>query len=310
MRIWLDGTPVAAGSGGIKRYTEELREALEACFPEHEFALAMPKPGRWWSARLPLALKSAKVSLFHGTDFAVPYWQVCPSVMTIHDLSPWKREPWNEASARVRKRTPWLVRLKRATMIVAPTEAVRREVVEYFRIRPDRVAAVHLAASSRFQPGAAPQPAGRYFLCAGAGTRKNFAMVQALGAQLGIEVRVTGGGIPEDDLPAAYAGALATLVPSFYEGFGLPVLEAMQCGTPVIASRDAALREVSGGAAWHVDAGDERAWLEAMSAISSDDARRKEMGAAGLRRARAFSWERTARGTWDVYMEAMRRHVR
>jgi glycosyltransferase involved in cell wall biosynthesis len=310
MKIWLDGTPVAEGSGGIRRYTQELREALQTCFPEHEFSLAIPEPGRWWSVRLPRAIQSANVDLFHGTDFAVPYVRLCASVMTIHDLSPWKPAVWNETSPRVRRRTPWLLRLKRATMILTPTEAVRREVIDFFRVEPDRVAAVHLAANARFRPMEAAPPRAAYFLCCGSGKRKNFPMAERLGVELGIPVRVTGGGVAEEDLPALYGGAIAVLVPSFYEGFGLPLLEAMQCGAPVIASSDPALREVAGGAAWHLDASDERGWREAMMAIAAGGARRAQLAAAGLRRARDFGWERTARGTWAVYEEALQRHGR
>jgi glycosyltransferase involved in cell wall biosynthesis len=310
MTIWLDGTPVAEGAGGIRRYTEELFSALCASLPEHEFSLSFPQPGRWWSIGLPRAIKSAHVGLFHGTDFAVPYLSVCPSVMTIHDLSPWKDEPWNETSPRVRRRTPWLIRLQRATMIITPTEAVRREVIGHFRVSADRVTAVPLAADARFRPVPVRTATERYFLCCGSGKRKNFDMVERLGAELGIAVRVTGGGVPDEDLPSLYAGAVAVLVPSFYEGFGLPVVEAMQCGAPVIASTDAALREVSGGAAWHVGVSDERGWHEAMSALAGSGDRRGQLMEAGLRRARDFSWESTARGTWAVYEEALRRHGR
>ena len=109
------------------------------------------------------------------------------------------------------------------------------------------------------------------------------------------------GEVAEEELARLYSGAHALLVPSHYEGFGLPVLEAMQCGTPVIASRDPALLEVSGGAALHPSTPEE--WVAAMRAVRRDRAR---YAAAGLRRAAEFSWRRTARMTWEVYGDALR----
>jgi glycosyltransferase involved in cell wall biosynthesis len=107
------------------------------------------------------------------------------------------------------------------------------------------------------------------------------------------------GEVPEQDLPALYSGALAFVYLSLYEGFGLPVLEAMQCGATVIASRDPAIMEVSGGAALHVDATDVQSLIEIMRARP---VRREE----SLKRAASFSWSITARKTREVYDAAAR----
>jgi glycosyltransferase involved in cell wall biosynthesis len=107
------------------------------------------------------------------------------------------------------------------------------------------------------------------------------------------------GAVPEEDLPALYSSAIAFVYPSLYEGFGLPVLEAMQCGATVITSRDPAIMEVSDGAAVHVDSTDVRALAEAMRARP---VRREE----SLKRAAEFSWSKTARKTREVYDVATR----
>jgi alpha-1,3-rhamnosyl/mannosyltransferase len=112
------------------------------------------------------------------------------------------------------------------------------------------------------------------------------------------------GEVNEEELSRLYAGAAALVFPSLYEGFGLPLLEAMQSGTPVIASRDPALVEVAGTAAVHVDPLDPGAWTRAMLEALRDGSRLRE---AGLRRAGEFSWESTARTMRDVYHEAARR---
>jgi glycosyltransferase involved in cell wall biosynthesis len=104
-----------------------------------------------------------------------------------------------------------------------------------------------------------------------------------------------------------YSGAIAFVYPSWYEGFGLPVLEAMQCGACVITSNDASLREVSGEAAFHVPAADGSALAATMRMVLETPELREMMRARAIKRAALFSWERTARLTREVYVEALRR---
>jgi alpha-1,3-rhamnosyl/mannosyltransferase len=113
------------------------------------------------------------------------------------------------------------------------------------------------------------------------------------------------GEIPEEELPELYAGALAFVYPSRYEGFGLPVLEAMQCGLCVITSRDPAIGEVAGDAT--VRAATERELVQAMQRAVEDPTWRAAWRDRALRRAADFSWARTARLTHAVYEEAHRR---
>ena len=111
------------------------------------------------------------------------------------------------------------------------------------------------------------------------------------------------GEVPDSDLPGLYSGALACVYPSLYEGFGLPVLEAMQCGALVITSRDPAILEVSGDAALHVDAEDTAALAEAMRAVAANSGGFDEVRQRALARAAQFSWQKTARLTREVYDE-------
>jgi glycosyltransferase involved in cell wall biosynthesis len=114
------------------------------------------------------------------------------------------------------------------------------------------------------------------------------------------------GAVAEEELAPLYSGAIAVVYPSLYEGFGLPVLEAMQCGAVVITSRDPAITEVAEGAAIQVDALDTKALAAAMEAVVRAPESFAELRARALRHAAEFSWERTARKTREVYVAAIR----
>jgi len=114
------------------------------------------------------------------------------------------------------------------------------------------------------------------------------------------------GYVPEKDLPALYSGAICFVYPSFFEGFGLPVLEAMQCGTPVIAGNRTSLPEVTGEAAQLFDPFDSGALAEAIGRVVDNPGYREELRVKGLERARAFSWTTTAKLTLQAYEEALR----
>ena len=341
MRVALDATPLTLSSGGLHRYTSELSMALAAEFPEDAFLLAsdrafpMPPcalpnltaaPGpsnaidrRWWSWGLNGMLGRERIDVFHGTNFEVPYRRLLPSVLTLHDLSPWRGFP---CSRRVRLRTPLLLRLGIATMVITPTEAVRREAIERFGLRPERVAAVPEAASPALQRVETPA-ASPYFLYVGAaGPRKNVETIleawREVRKQHAVDLVLVGdfptdcgtrvlAGVDDARLAELYSGALALLYPSLYEGFGLPALEAMQCGAAVFTSWDPAIAEVCGDAALRIGACDAGGWAEALKAACERPEWIEEMRTRSLERARAFSWRATARRTREVYEEARRR---
>jgi glycosyltransferase involved in cell wall biosynthesis len=350
MRVALDATPLTVPTGGVTRYLVELRQALEAAFPADDYQFlsdqpvprrldwpahwTTPEPGsfssKWWLLGLPLTLRRSRTDVFHGTDFSVPYWRTCPSVLSLHDLSPWRDAGWHIGADRVRQRTPWLLRLGRASMVLTLSEAIRREAIDRFALRPERVVAVPLAADARFVPRPRDPAVEPYFLYVGTlEPRKNLPFLveawrevwrrhriplvlagrrredgPAFGPEEGLRLL---GAVGEAELPGLYANALAVVYPTLYEGFGLPILEAMQSGAAVLTSRDPAVTEVAGGAAWQGEATDRGAWVEAMAACVLHPERVMGWREAGLRRAAEFSWARTARETHAVYEEAVRR---
>jgi glycosyltransferase involved in cell wall biosynthesis len=130
--------------------------------------------------------------------------------------------------------------------------------------------------------------------------REIFARLQTLGLEQ--DVLFTGF-VPDDDLPTLYSCAEGFVFPSLYEGFGLPVLEAMACGTPVISSNTSSLPEVTGDAAQLVAPDDVRGWAEAITRLAQDAALRAELRERGLRRASRFTWQAAARQTRELYRE-------
>jgi glycosyltransferase involved in cell wall biosynthesis len=351
MRIVLESTALSLSSGGLARYTAELSLALARCFPADEFFLVsdqqfrMPEGSpanlkrgggprnlmerRWWMWGLPRELERLRADVVHGPDFAVPYIPRRPSVLTLHDLSPWLDPSWHRGAGRVRRRTPLLLELGIATMIVTPGEGVRKQVIDRFRVRPDRVVAVPEAAAPWFRPVPRAVAAGAetpYFLFVGTlEPRKNLPVLieawREVRRRHTVDLVLAGrrradapsipnepglklaGEVPDAELPQLYSGALAFVYPSQYEGFGLPVLEAMQCGACVIASH--AVQEAGGDAVLYADSAAEIA-SAMIGAIEQPDltARYREKA---LARAAEFSWERTARTTYAVYQEALRR---
>jgi glycosyltransferase involved in cell wall biosynthesis len=214
-------------------------------------------------------------------------------------------------------------------MVITPTESVRRAAIDRFQIEPDRIVAVPLAASDHFRPVSAPPVGTPYFLFVGTlEPRKNVArLIEAwreVRKNVNVDLVIVGhpradssapegepglrllGEVPDQDLPGLYSGALACVYPSYYEGFGLPALEAMQCGTLVIASLDPALLEVTGGLAIHIDARNTSALADAMEAVARSNRKFEGLRQRSIERAANFTWQKTARLTREVYDAATR----
>ncbi|HUA60570.1 MAG TPA: glycosyltransferase family 1 protein [Verrucomicrobiae bacterium] len=352
MRVAIEAATLTLTSGGLARYTGELSLALARAFPGDEFYLVCDRPfpmpsgapanlrrgggprnaaeRRWWLWGLTRELSRLGADIIHGPDFAVPYLARRPSVLTLHDLSPWMNRRWHHAAQRVRRRTPALLELGIATMVITPSESVRKQAIERFRLHPDRVVSIPEAAAPWFAPAPPEMPPDPpYFLFVGTlEPRKNVPMLveawrevrrdhcvdlvlvgrkrddfPGFSAYSNVEGLRWLGEVADRDLPPLYSGALALVYPSLYEGFGLPVLEAMQCGACVIVSP--AVREAAADAGLY--ASDAAELAAAMRAVCEKPDLAAEMRARSIARAREFSWERTAQATCEVYREARRR---
>jgi len=265
--------------------------------------------------------KLRRNDLFFSPGYNTPLYCRGRFVFTIHDLShircPENTSPLIQLYyATVMKRA-----CHRAASILTVSEFTRREIVEWSGVPPERVVNVGCGVDPAYCPEGdsygLPFP---YLLCVSNRKRhKNeFRVVEAFAkAGLGAEMHLvfTGnsttdlaecskrnhvtslvhftGVVPEEKLPSLYRGAEALIFPSLYEGFGLPVLEAMACGVPVVTSNGTALPEVAGDAALLVEPSSVEEISEAVKRIVSDNSLRQRLRAGGLKRSARFSWQNT-----------------
>jgi glycosyltransferase involved in cell wall biosynthesis len=323
MRAAIDVSPLALSRAGTARY---LRELLPRLSGVDVVQLGFGGPGRvtaavrdavWYPLGLPRRVRQAHPDLLHCPTFRAPSRPPVPLVLTVFDLAvlrhPESFNRWTRTYSRLF--VPRAVHA--ADAVIAISEFTKRELVELLDVAPERVRVIPLASGGEFGPdGAAAE--GEYVLAVGTlEPRKNLARLAEGARQAGLELRVVGargwggvhadgtgvrwlGEVPDAELASLYRGALCVAYPSLYEGFGLPVLEAMACGAPVVTSRGGATEEVASGAAVLVDPADAGSIAEGLQEAIG---RRDELARLGLERASGYSWDRVAEQTLEVYRE-------
>jgi len=284
-------------------------------------------------ALLPGILNRERPDLCHYTNFLAPIRENHPYVVTIHDMGIESLRGYHPLAKRLYTRNLIPGVARGARLILTNSEYSKWEIVRWLGIPEDRIRVTPLAASPIFRPGQRPaSPHSPYFLFVGnLEPRKNlqrlidaFASLGDIGHELwivgnnwyrageirrqvqerGIEGRVRFlGYVRREELPGLYGGATAFIYPSLLEGFGLPVVEAMACGSPVITSNNSALKEVAGDAAVLIDPYAIDKMAQSLRELAESPELRSTLAARGLRRAAEFSWEKTAALTLDAYRE-------
>jgi glycosyltransferase involved in cell wall biosynthesis len=299
--------------GGVERWARELTARLPAL---GDYDVVRPpqalshRAGHAWE-QLVLPLRTARAQALLCPANLAPL-AARNAVVVIHDAAPLRHPGWYSSTYAAFQRRVLPLIARRARRVITVSEFSRRELQDLLGVDAD---VVYGGVDPRFSPQAPPIDRGRpYVLCVASHTaRKNLQALVPAARRLaadGIDVVVAGGHRPQfaaepglealellghvDDreLPGLYTGALAFALPSLYEGFGLPVLEAMASGTPVLAANGGALPEAAGGAARLVEPGE---WETAIADLVSDGDARRHLREAGLQRAAGFSWDRTAR---------------
>src|SRR3954447_8820061 len=282
--------------GGVERVAREMVARL----PRERYRVYAPPPAlahraghAWEQAILPLT----RAELIYSPANLAPVASR-RNVVVIHDVAALRHPEWYSEAYVAWQKAVLPVIARRARLVITVSEFSRREIQEVLGVD---ATVIPNGVDERFKPG----PKKDYALVVGTKiARKNLAALN----DLGMEVVAAGSGrrymkteatnirdlgyVPDDEMPALYAGARVLLMPSLYEGFGLPCLEAMASGTPVVAANRGALPETCGDAALVVEP--EHFAEAAVRAVTIE---REKLTQAGLARAPRFTWERTARET-------------
>ncbi|MGC8879272.1 MAG: glycosyltransferase family 4 protein [Anaerolineae bacterium] len=290
---------------------------------------------------VPHVLHTARTHVYHSPYYLMPYWPGLPTVLTCHDIIPLLFPAYFTAWQRLVFHLTHRLALHAAEVVLAVSRTTRNDLVCHLGVATHKVVVIPLAADEHFQPWSSEKiervrrtyglPA-RYVLYVGSNKpHKNLVrLVEAWAAvaphrrdlflvvagpwdarypharhkaeALGLQERVMFlGTAADEDLPGLYSGALCFVFPSLYEGFGLPVLEAMACGTPVACSNAASLPEVAGEAALLFDPHDIECIRDALMQLLGDVDLRNDFARRGRERAAVFSWQRTAAATAEQY---------
>ena len=324
MRVAIDVSPLIQTRAGTARYLRALLRELERrgdvdvrrrAFGRDDKVSTLARDALWY----PFALgRERDADVLHCPTYRGPLRSALPLVVTVHDLAVFRHPEafnrWTRAySPRVVPRV-----LAAASRVIAVSQFTRRELVDVLDVPEDKIRVVPNGVDDEFT-AEGPVAEGQYVLAVGTlEPRKNLPRLVEAARRSDVELRVVGargwggvevggngvrwlGEVNDEELARLYRGALCVAYPSRYEGFGIPVLEAMACGAPVVTARGTAMEEVADGAAVLVDPDDP---ADIAAGIERASAERDSLVARGLARARAFRWDAIADATVAVYREA------
>jgi len=304
-----------SGDHGIGRVSRMLDAAL--CLPR--LTLSGKPASPLDPLRLLIAmLKLGKDDAVLSPGFNVPLFVIRPYIFTLHDLNHIDRPENTSMLKKLYYRLILRPACNKAFKILTVSEFSRQRILSWAKVPEERVVNIGNGVDPSFKPDVVPyEPGYQYLLCVGnrkahkneVRVLKGFAkavipqnvclvftgnvskQLMELSEQLGVLNRVIFvGRVPESDLPSLYKGAIALLFPSLYEGFGLPVIEAMACGTPVLTSKTTSLPEVAGDAALLVDPESIAEISSGIELLHNDEELRNTLSARGLQQAQRFSW--------------------
>lgn len=302
-------------------------------------------PRGWLRAGLPWRLWRDGADLVHLPSTIMPPLLPCPAVVTVHDLAWARYPDTYEPADLRAQQTAATRSVRRAARVIAVSESTARDLTQLLGVPRKRITVAPLGVSEQFSPdgpgirgdefeGASRLTEGYLLHTGGLHRRKNVNGLLSAYARVRRETQapplvIVGGGraagelaeaarwlgcgddvlftglVGTDILPALYRAATLVVYPSLYEGFGLPILEAMASGTPVISSGQSSMPEVAGDAAVLVHPQSVEEMAEAVIRVLRDPRLREELARRGLERARRFRWERTAQLTVEAYEQAL-----
>ncbi|HEY6327327.1 MAG TPA: glycosyltransferase family 1 protein [Candidatus Cybelea sp.] len=332
-RVGLDARLTRQMSLGMKTYARELVARLPRVAPEYSYVSFSEGGNFGWSeqVRLPLAIRRARVDLVHFLSQYVPLMLPPRFVITIHDLIHLRFPHYFKAKVGPYYRTVVRRACARAARVITDDARTIDDLAEFLGVGRTKVRVIPLGVTESFLEPVVPFAGARPFVLYVGNHRehKNLATLfdawAALTERWNVDLYVTGpddfsgelqrrstptraivalGDVPAERLASYYAGARALVQPALREGFGLPMLEAMAAGCPVIACRDAVPRPLE-EAARSFPAGDSAALRRELERLLADEGLRSRAINSGREVARRLSWDRCARATADVYREVL-----
>jgi glycosyltransferase involved in cell wall biosynthesis len=264
----------------------------------------------------PVERAVGRIDVFHFSDWMYPPQRAGVRSTMVHDLVPLHHPEWVHARTRRMHGAKYRHAAQHCDVVVVNSRFTADDVADTLSVPRDRIHVAYPGVDERLTPDG-PREAGEYLLAVGTlEPRKNLGNAVSAARRLGVELRVVGpegwGGVEaagpgvtwlgyHEDLAALYRGAAAFVYPSRFEGFGMPVIEAMACGTPCVVSSHPSLDEASGDAAVRVDPDDVEAIAAGVELALSD---RSELAPRGLEHARRFTWLATGRAHLEAWSAA------
>ncbi|HVU75062.1 MAG TPA: glycosyltransferase family 1 protein [Mycobacteriales bacterium] len=312
--------------GAVTLLTDAAAPATGMGLPEVPLRSPVPQLSAvWLQVAAPRWLARHRDTVFHCDWYGLPYRQPVPMAATLHDILFEHRPEWYRRSRLAVFRAQARHAARTARCLIAPSEHVRADIAQTYDVDPARIVVAARSFDPIFRPDAgAPWLERPYVVALGGAQRRRLDIAVAAWRASGVDAdlvvlgppsELTAGDDPrlhaagrlsDDDWARCLAGAEALLYPTEEEGFGLPALEAMASGTPVVCARAGSLPEVVGPVAAWVEEATVPAFSAALRALLGDDSRRARLRTDGIARAAQSSWERCA----DAYVEAIVRSAR
>lgn len=250
------------------------------------------------------------VDIFHSSDWVQPPTKA-KKVTTYHDVAALKFPQWsNPKIVAVNKRRLKIVESE-IDKVIAVSNSTKNDLLEVSKLRSDQIEVIYEGVSRDFKPASEKDktefrkkynlPEKFVMATGGVGERKNIKRIEEAAKGFNLVTTFKDITLTDEELPVLYSCAEVLVYTTMYEGFGLPILESMACGTPVITSNVSSLPEVAGDAAVLIDPTDVQGIKESIREILNDDQMKKELIEKGLKRAKEFTWEKTAQETFKLY---------
>ena len=255
------------------------------------------------------------LDIYHSSDWVQPPSKA-KKVTTYHDVIPLKYPQWsNPKIVAVHKRRLKIVQ-REIDKVIAVSNSTKNDLMEMTGLKNDQIKVIYEGVSGIFKPASGKEIAefkkkynlpGEFILAiGGTGERKNLKRIKQAAKDYNLVTTFKDITVSDEELPVLYSSARCLVYTTLYEGFGLPILESMACGTPVITSDVSSMPEIAGQAALLVNPADEEEIKKSIRRILNDKDLNSELTEKGFRRAKEFTWQKTAAETFLVYKKLMK----